>query len=258
MINPIFITIAIIISTILYGISFSLIFLRKSNKLALYLAIASHFIALVLRSIYAKHPPITNAYETILLFPFLISLRLIFGKKQIPHAMRKWIILAILAFNIFALALPASLKVARPLMPALNSFWMYIHVPAYFIGYVSVLISFIYAVVLFIFHEKMNEKIRKELVGKMDDEVKIAFYFLNVGLITGAIWAYFSWGDYWSWDPKETWALINILILSLYFHPAKKPMSINKKAMIVIITFLTVIFTYWGVSYLLSGLHSYG
>ena len=91
----------------------------------------------------------------------------------------------------------------------------------------------------------------------MDGEVRIGFFFLNFGLVTGAIWAYFSWGTYWGWDPKETWALVNILILSLYFHSAKKPMAVDKKAIIVILTFFTLFFTYWGVTYFLKGLHSY-
>jgi ABC-type transport system involved in cytochrome c biogenesis permease subunit len=85
--------------------------------------------------------------------------------------------------------------------------------------------------------------------------VKISFLFLNIGLITGAIWAYVSWGNYWAWDPKETWALINILVLSFYFHLQNA--TVKKKSIVVIITFLTIIFTYWGVSFILSGLHSY-
>ena len=125
------------------------------------------------------------------------------------------------------------------------------------IGYATLAIAFIYAIILFLFAEKMESQTVKNLTQKMDGEVKIGFFFLNFGLITGAIWAYSSWGNYWSWDPKETWALINILILSLYFHSAKKPISINRKSFIIIITFLTLIFTYWGTTFLLRGLHSY-
>jgi ABC-type transport system involved in cytochrome c biogenesis permease subunit len=140
-------------------------------------------------------------------------------------------------------------------MPALNSIWIYIHVPAYFLGYVSIAIALLYSIVLLIKSENMNSVEKPHLLAKLDNEVKISFLFLNIGLITGAIWAYVSWGNYWAWDPKETWALINILVLSFYFHLQNA--TVKKKSIVVIITFLTIIFTYWGVSFILSGLHSY-
>ena len=137
----------------------------------------------------------------------------------------------------------------KPLMPALNSPWMYIHVPSYFVAYSSMLVATILSIMLLI------NKNSKSLQNKLEEEVKIVFFFLNAGMITGAIWAYFSWGTYWSWDTKETWSLINILVLSYYFHVNKKEV-VNKSA-IVIITLLTIAFTYFGVTYILPGLHSY-
>ena len=95
----------------------------------------------------------------------------------------------------------------------------------------------------------------KDLEKKLNEEVKISFFFLSSGMITGAIWAYFSWGTYWGWDSKEVWSLINIFILAYYFHLNKH--SNTKKSLIVIITFLTIVFTYFGVTFILPGLHSY-
>jgi cytochrome c-type biogenesis protein CcsB len=208
-----------------------------------------------MRSVSEKHAPFTNSYETLMLFPFLLSLRLVFWREQIPEKYR-WAVLSLIVVLItVALILPDSLKSPRPSMPALNSIWIYIHVPAYFLGYVSIAIALLYSIVLLIKSENMNSVEKPHLLAKLDNEVKISFLFLNIGLITGAIWAYVSWGNYWAWDPKETWALINILVLSFYFHLQNA--TVKKKSIVVIITFLTIIFTYWGVSFILSGLHSY-
>ena len=247
-------TVLIITSTILYIIALITYFFKLKQSFTYYLiyfAATLQLAVLVLRSVVSGHVPFTNSYETLLLFPFLISLRLIFWRDQITYVHRWSVILLIVLLNSIAITLSGSLKIARPLMPALNSFWLYFHVPSYFFGYVSMSIAFIYSIILIVTPNRENNN----LIKRLDNEIKIAFFFLNVGLITGAIWAYVSWGNYWSWDPKEVWALINILVLSFYFH-LQTPTT-RKKAAIVIITFLTLIFTYWGVNFILAGLHSY-
>lgn len=224
----------------------------KKDKIGdyfLYLGIFLQFLLLVIRSGYAKHPPFTNIYETMILLPFLFSLRLVMWKKQVEGNTKYGVIFLILILDVVALLLPDRMKVIKPLMPALNSIWMYIHVPAYFIAYASMLVAAVLAVI------SLMKEDNKSIVNKMDGEVKIAFFFLNAGMITGAIWAYFSWGTYWGWDPKEVWSLINILVLSYYFHINKK--EVVSKAAIVIFTLLTIAFTYFGVTFILSGLHSY-
>ena len=119
----------------------------------------------------------------------------------------------------------------------------------------ALILGFINAVALLARRRRNPEQNGLSLVNRMDTEIKIAFLFLNIGMITGGIWAYISWGNYWSWDPKETWALVNIFILAYYFHLDKS--TGTKKAVIVILTLLSVIFTYLGVTFILSGLHSY-
>jgi cytochrome c-type biogenesis protein CcsB len=89
--------------------------------------------------------------------------------------------------------------------------------------------------------------------------VAVGFPFLTAGIITGAIWANSAWGTYWSWDPKETWSLITWFIYAAFLHSRYTQGWRGKKmAVISIIGFLFVIFTYWGVNFLLAGLHSYG
>jgi len=251
-------SILLILASIFYIISLFLFFKQdteKNSRKVFILGLIIHFAALIVRSVIAKHPPFSNLYETMILFPFLVGIRYVFWKKQIPEDVR-WllILLTIILLGVAAL-LPGDMKKAEPLMPALNSIWMYIHVPAYFFGYVSIFIAVLYSIYLLITRKKLLESKKEHLVEKMDREIKIGFFFLNVGLITGAIWAYVSWGNYWSWDPKETWALINILILTYYFHLSQP--NIIKKAIVIIIAFISILFTYWGVSYLLIGMHSY-
>ncbi|MBU1634429.1 cytochrome c biogenesis protein CcsA, partial [bacterium] len=179
--------------------------------------------------------------------------RMVFWKEQLGKQFRKILTVSVMAIIFIALMLPESLKTPKPLMPALNSIWMYIHVPSYFLGYMAMLVAVVYAVLLLV--QKENNGSVDAIIKRMDNEVKIAFFFLTIGMVTGGIWAYVSWGNYWAWDPKETWALINIIVLSFYFH--LNTTTKQKKAVIVLFTFLTIAFTYWGVSFILSGLHSY-
>ncbi|MCF7885783.1 MAG: cytochrome c biogenesis protein CcsA [Candidatus Marinimicrobia bacterium] len=251
-------SILLIITTVAYIISCILHFVKESEKSSrsfFIIGLSLHLIALIVRSILAQHPPFSNLYETMILLPFLIGIRYVFWKKQIPKDIRWIMIILVIALLVIAALLPNEMKKPEPLMPALNSIWMYIHVPAYFFGYVSIFIALVYAVFLLARKNVLSPEKIDDLITKMDREVKICFFFLNIGLITGAIWAYISWGNYWSWDPKETWALINILILTFYFHLSHP--NLVKKAIVIIVTFLSVLFTYWGVSYLLIGLHSY-
>ena len=88
--------------------------------------------------------------------------------------------------------------------------------------------------------------------------IALGFLFLTLCIITGAIWAKRAWGSYWSWDPKETWSLVTWLIYSIYLHLRLNKMWRGKKiAIVAVVGFLCVIFTYIGVNTLLSGLHSY-
>jgi len=245
----------LLIALIIYGISLGL-FLLKNDLWAgimLIIAVLIHLGGLMARSIIAQHPPFTNMYETFILLPFLVAIRMVFWKEQLGKQFRKILTVSVMAIIFIALMLPESLKTPKPLMPALNSIWMYIHVPSYFLGYMAMLVAAVYAVLLLV--QKENNGASNAIIKRMDNEVKIAFFFLTIGMVTGGIWAYVSWGNYWAWDPKETWALINIIVLSFYFH--LNTTTKQKKAVIVLFTFLTIAFTYWGVSFILSGLHSY-
>ncbi|MDZ7795594.1 MAG: cytochrome c biogenesis protein CcsA [Candidatus Marinimicrobia bacterium] len=242
--------ILILILAALYGFSF-LSGLFKKQQAALYAVYAGfilHLGLVIFRSVSAQHPPFTNIYETLILLSWLMLAKFLFLQESrsalVINLQRAVIFLLILV----PLSFPAEMRAVQPVMPALKSAWMYIHVPAYLFGYVALFSAVILAVIrLFVKEENFVHCAQLEL------DTRLSLLFLSTGLVAGAIWAQVSWGNYWSWDPKETWALINILILSLYFIAR----SSKLRSIILIITFLSVMFTYFGVTWLLPGLHSY-
>ena len=92
----------------------------------------------------------------------------------------------------------------------------------------------------------------------VETAIRFSFPFMTLGIVTGAVWANETWGTYWSWDPKETWALITWLIYAAYLH-SRIVAGLRGRwtVALAVIGFVIVVFTYFGVNYFLSGLHSY-
>jgi cytochrome c-type biogenesis protein CcsB len=104
-----------------------------------------------------------------------------------------------------------------------------------------------------------KKKDEKNLDAIAYKTIGFGFLFLTLGIISGAVWANSAWGTYWSWDPKETWSLITWFIYAIYLHIRfRKGWRGKKAAWVSVIGFVAMLFTYFGVNYLLSGLHSYG
>jgi cytochrome c-type biogenesis protein CcsB len=146
----------------------------------------------------------------------------------------------------------------RPLMPALKSNWLVTHVLTCFVAYAAFAISFICSILQLVHQKRKKEGAATRMDLATYRTVAFGFLFLAIGIITGAVWAEKAWGRYWGWDPKETWALITWLIYGFYLH-----MRVTRGwrgaagSWVSIIGFGSVIFTYVGVTFLLSGLHSY-
>ncbi|MCX7914655.1 MAG: cytochrome c biogenesis protein CcsA, partial [Thermodesulfovibrionales bacterium] len=138
-----------------------------------------------------------------------------------------------------------------PLMPALRSNWLFFHVLSSIASYSFFVIAGVYGVIYYI-----NKNVKK-IEPYIYNILKIAFLFLTIGIITGAIWAEDAWGRYWSWDPKETWSLITWFFYAIILHLKRHGVTEKKFALLLFIGLLFVIFTYYGVNYLLGGLHSY-
>ena len=149
----------------------------------------------------------------------------------------------------------------QPLVPALQSWWMKIHVPANFIGYGTfALAAMVGAAYLLKEHGVLADRLPslEVLDDVMYKAITVGFAFFTIATILGALWAADAWGGYWSWDPKETWSLIVWLIYGAYIHARMtRGWEGHKAAIYAVFGFLMVVFCFWGVNFLLSGLHAY-
>jgi cytochrome c-type biogenesis protein CcsB len=211
--------------------------------------------------------PLSNLYESLVFFSW--SIILIYLILDLGY---RWRTLGVWASPMAALAIASTQIVPgvsadiRPLIPALQSNWLGIHVITCFLGYAAFTIAFGVSLVYLLQarREAQDKRPYAWLPGSstLDDlnykAVIIGFPLLTLGIITGAAWAHYAWGSYWSWDPKETWSLITWFIYAAFLHARYTHEWRGKKtAVLSIVGFAAVIFTYFGVSYLLSGLHSY-
>lgn len=237
--------------------------LAKHGQYILLASFVIHTIALVARGIGAGRLPLTNQYEFATSFAWGVALcALVFIFKFKFQALGTFACPII--FLIIGYAAMQSREV-RELMPALRSGWLGIHVITAIISYGSFGVSCAVSA-MFLLRQKMagNEFWMKHIPEerKLDNisyrAVSLGFLFLTFVIITGAIWAEHAWGSYWSWDPKETWALITWFIYAIYLHlRISKGWKGKSAAWFAVIGFICVIFTYIGVNTLLPGVHSY-
>ncbi|MEA3419547.1 MAG: cytochrome c biogenesis protein CcsA [Campylobacterota bacterium] len=222
-----------------------------------------HVIGMGIRWYVADHAPWSNAYESIV---FIAASTVIAGlilAKNSPFALAGSALLAGITMGV------AHMSFINPeitnLVPVLKSYWLMIHVATIiagdgFLGLGSILSLFV--LILFVIRGKSHKDIDrsiKELTNLAEMSLIIGLILMTVGNFLGGVWANESWGRYWGWDPKETWAAVTILIyatvLHLRFIPKLK--SIYAFNVASVWAYSTVLMTYFGVNYYLSGLHSY-
>ncbi|MEI6874417.1 MAG: cytochrome c biogenesis protein CcsA [Spirochaetota bacterium] len=242
-------------------------FIRKEKKddtLSQWLLLVSGVIlygTILVRSIEIGFPAVTNTYEAMIFFSAslcVVSAVLRFVSKASSSSLR-WSIFGgtIIAFALVMLSSsPIVEKGVNPPIPALHSYWLVLHVAMAFIGEAFFAVSFIAAINFLL---TKDEEKRKAIDRIMYTTVMIGYPIFTAGALAfGAIWAEYAWGSYWTWDPKETWALITWLVYTAFLH-TRLVMKVKGKvsAILAITGFLFTIFTFAGVNYLLSGLHSY-
>jgi cytochrome c-type biogenesis protein CcsB len=211
--------------------------------------------------------PLSNIYESLVFFAWAIVL--VYLVVDIRYHQRTLgVIAAPLAAVALALTslLPGAKSEIRPLIPALQSNWLAVHVITCFLGYAAFAIACGVSIAYMI-QVKRSSSQRGTISwlpsSQTLDEINykaiaIGFPLLTLGIITGAAWASYAWGSYWSWDPKETWSLITWFIYAAFLHARfTREWRGRKTALLSIVGFGAVIFTYFGVNFLLSGLHSY-
>jgi ABC-type transport system involved in cytochrome c biogenesis permease subunit len=212
------------------------------------------------RSIKISFVALTGTFESLLFYALCVS-GLAFAyrmQKKIAFFPFVQFALAMLALVLLALASsPLAPKEILPPIPALRSSWLVLHVAFSFIGEAFFAVSFVASLAFLV---SKNEERRLAFDRLAYTAIGIGYPVFTAGaLIFGAVWAEAAWGSWWSWDPKETWALVTWLVYTLYLHLrliARR--NDGWTSLVSVIGFLLTLFTFFGVNYLLPGLHSYG
>jgi cytochrome c-type biogenesis protein CcsB len=217
------------------------------------------------------HAPLTNLYESVIFFSWTIIL--IYGIIEFKYKYRvvgAFVVpFALLGMSWAQLGLESHIE---PLVPALQSNWLLYHVITCFLGYAAFAVACGISI-MYLIKEKLEGASGDAQAGGivsqfpsirvLDDlnykAIMIGFPLLTLGIITGAAWANYAWGTYWSWDPKETWSLIVWFIYAAFLHARITRGWVGRRAAILsVVGFAATIFCYLGVNLFLSGLHSYG
>ena len=210
--------------------------------------------------------PITNLFESLNFFSWAVVVAFIVLQIRLTAAVMGGIVMPI-AFLLAAFSLSFDATVA-PLMPALQSRWLYVHTTLAFLGDAFFVIAFAGGVLYLIQERQLKSRHTGAFFHRLPSldlldrinyrSLTIGFPLLTLGIITGAVWAEMAWGAYWQWDPKETWSLITWFIYAALVH-ARLTVGWRgrKAAWLSIVGFLAVLFTFLGVNLLLGGLHSY-
>lgn len=204
--------------------------------------------------------PMSNFYESLVFFAWCLPfLALVIFRRYLQSFLG--MVMSLMAGLLLAYASLGGVDSAiRPLMPALKSNWLLFHVVTCFLGYAAFALGFGVGI-LYLWQERRH-RVSLPSLPQLDRLIYqatiIGFLFLTLGILSGAVWAESAWGRYWSWDPKETWSLITWFIYATLLHARLvKGWQGRRIAWLALLGFAAVLFTYFGVSFLLSGLHSY-
>jgi ABC-type transport system involved in cytochrome c biogenesis permease subunit len=215
------------------------------------LALGALLASVLVRSLAAGRLPMANMYEFGLMMDLVLTAIILVADLRLASRLPA-LALAAACFVLASVQL-LFFQESRPLMPALKSWWLTAHVLTAVAAYGLLAGSCVLALV---------GLIRKEtgpvVAGMVNRLVFLAFPFLTLLIITGAIWAEFAWGSFWRWDPKETWALVTWLAYLGYLHMVTARGWTGRRVLwLAVAGFAVVVFTFYGVNLLLSGLHSY-
>jgi len=290
------------IAMTIYWISLS--FFKNTNTLAQIGKVSSIianvllFLILGSRWIIAGYFPLSNLYESLLFLTWtLLSIYLYLEYKTKSKIIGSVLIPIALLINGFAnLTLSPEMQKASPLVPALQSNWLMMHVSMMMLSYATLIIGSLlcilflvvskyqdvrldiiedssvplynvmlnyYETKIFSTSDEISELGKLKLLQSLDNWsyriIGLGFPFLTIGIIAGGVWANEAWGSYWSWDPKETWALITWIVFATYLHSRiTKGWEGKKTAIIGGLGFFVIWICYLGVNFLGKGLHSYG
>ena len=236
----------------------------KFIKWVIISGILIHTIGLISRWIISDHAPWTNGYEAMIYTVWATMIAgFIFSKKSDLTLSATTLVSSILLLFAFISYLDPTIT---NVVPVLNSYWLMIHVSVIVSSYGFLIMGGflgLLCLMLMIFRSKKNKQIINLKISELtiinEKTLIIGLFMLTIGTFLGGIWANESWGRYWGWDAKETWALVSILVYAFILHMRFVPGLKGKYTfnLTSVIGVYSVLMTYFGVNYLLSGLHSY-
>jgi cytochrome c-type biogenesis protein CcsB len=292
----------LLVAMITYWVNLSLFsemsFLSQIGRLSTTIANLLLFFILCSRWIVAGYFPLSNLYESLLfLTSTLLTIYLYIEEKTKSKLIGAILIPVAVLINGFAnLTLSPEMQKSSPLVPALQSNWLMMHVSMMLLSYATLIMGSLlcilflvisrykdidlktidnsslplYNIMLDYYEAKLlspsneiSELGKLKLLQSLDNWsyriIGLGFPFLTIGIISGGVWANEAWGSYWSWDPKETWALITWLVFATYLHARiTKGWEGKKTAILGGLGFFVIWICYLGVNFLGKGLHSYG
>jgi len=223
-----------------------------------------HTAFLGLRWYVSGHAPMSNGYESMIFVSWISLLAGLVFVRRTGFALALTAILSMLSL------LVAHMSWMNPditnLVPVLKSPWLTIHVTVIMAGYGFLGMSMLMGLINLVFFAILNRRNRVRIASVLEQVTKvnhlsviIGLYFLTIGTFLGGIWANESWGRYWGWDPKETWALISVLVYTFVTHMHRFPGMKGTFAfnLATLLGFSSILMTYFGVNYFLGGIHSY-
>jgi cytochrome c-type biogenesis protein CcsB len=226
-----------------------------------------HFLGLVARWYISGHAPWSNGYEAIIFISWVgitAGYALYRNSNTLIPAAGFLVAVIMMGFAHGGSALDPQIT---PLVPVLKSYWLVVHVAIITSSYGFFSLSMLIAMISLIFYiiankdtfRRHNDTTLKELAIVSEMSLNIGLLALTIGNFLGGIWANESWGRYWSWDPKETWAFISIMIYAFVIHMRLVPGLRGRYTfhVVTMFAFCSMVMTYFGVNYYLSGLHSY-
>ncbi|HBA89844.1 MAG TPA: c-type cytochrome biogenesis protein CcsB [Geobacter sp.] len=217
------------------------------------------------------HAPLSNLFESVVFFSWTIILIFLFIDFKYRYRAIGFFVVPFALFGMAWAQLSLDSNI-EPLVPALQSNWLVYHVITCFLGYAAFAVACGISI-MYLIREQIEQEGGNAQAGGLlsmfpsikvlDDlnykAIMIGFPLLTLGIVTGAAWANYAWGTYWSWDPKETWSLIVWFVYAAFLHARITRGWVGRRAAILsVIGFAATIFCYLGVNLLLSGLHSYG
>jgi cytochrome c-type biogenesis protein CcsB len=284
---PVFACFLLFFAMLTYWLS---LYLPKNNSIFLIARIFTFSsnillsLTLLLRWINESYFPLSNLYESLIFLSWSISTIHLFieyqTKSRLIGSISTPVLFLLSGFS--TLTLPIDMQKALPLVPSLQSNWLMMHVSMMMVSYATLIIGSLFSILYLAFYYFSINK--NNVFNTLDNKgniiqafnssknslletidiwsyriIGLGFPFLTLGIISGAVWANEAWGSYWSWDPKETWALITWLVFATYLHSRLLKGWQGKNASLLgSFGFFVIWICYLGVNFLGKGLHSYG